>query len=131
MLKYIFYKLFRFKMIFGESIFESAFVAVLWVSMYAAMNIFSIFIIFDKHYNLLDIVNNMFEKSDLIIPGIFMIILMTIFYFILFHKKKYLRIIKEIEHKTKEENRKGNISAILYQIFSFIFLIIALIYKFN
>jgi len=118
-------------MIFGESIFESAFVAVLWVSMYAAMNIFSIFIIFDKHYNLLDIVNNMFEKSDLIIPGIFMIILMTIFYFILFHKKKYLRIIKEIEHKTKEENRKGNISAILYQIFSFIFLIIALIYKFN
>ncbi|NPA44817.1 MAG: hypothetical protein GXO49_04715 [Chlorobi bacterium] len=118
-------------MIFGESIFESAFVAVLWVAMFAAMNIFSVFLFFDKHYNLRNIINNMFKESDLIIPGIYMIILMTIFYFILFHKKKYLKIINEIENKTKEENRKGNISAILYQVFSFIFFIIALIYNFN
>ena len=71
------------------------------------------------------------RMKENLIYGVFALILMTIFYFILFHKKKYLKIINEIENKTKKENKKGNISAILYQIFSFIFIIIALIYNFS
>jgi len=132
MLKYLLCRIFRFqKNIIGNDVFESAFVSVILISWYAAMNILSVFLFFNKHYKMFKMLKSFGRMKENIIYGVFALILMTIFYFILFHKKKYLKIINEIENKTKKENKKGNISAILYQIFSFIFIIIALIYNFS
>ena len=130
MLKYLFYRIYIFqKNIIGTDLFESAFVSVISISWYAAMNIISVILFFNNRYKIFIKLESLGRWTENIIFGTFAVILMTIFYFILFHKKKYLKIINEIENKSKKENRKGNIIAIIYQIISFIFFIFSLIYN--
>jgi len=88
MLKYLFYRIFRFqKNIIGTSIFESAFVSVISISWFAAINIFSVFLFFDKKYDFLIKLETLGRWTENFIYGIFALVILIIFYFILFHKK--------------------------------------------
>ena len=122
MFKYLFYKIYKFNIkisIFGESKSGSAMSAVYTVSFLFAMNIASIWIYFGKKTDLLNqIVGNFnsFWGTNKATPIAFAIVVLITVYFLFYHKKKYERIIEEVENSDKRKNKVNNVLAILYQI---------------
>jgi len=130
MFKYLFYRIFRFNIkisIFGEDKSGSALSAVFGISFLIAMNIASIWFYYEKQTDLLNqIVDsfNSFWGTDKATPIAFATIVLIPVYFIFYHKKKYERIIEEIENEDKQKNKIKNILAILYQIITIVVFLI-------
>jgi len=130
MFKYLFYRIFRFNIkisIFGEDKSGSALSAVFGISFLIAMNIASIWFYFEKQTDLLNqIVDsfNSFWGTNKATPIAFATIVLIPVYFIFYHKKKYERIIEEIENEDKQKNKVKNILAILYQIVTIVVFLI-------
>jgi Na+/H+ antiporter NhaD/arsenite permease-like protein len=130
MFKYLFCRIFRFNIkisIFGEDKSGSALSAVFGISFLIAMNIASIWFYYEKQTDLLNqIVDsfNSFWGTDKATPIAFATIVLIPVYFIFYHKKKYERIIEEIENEDKQKNKVKNILAILYQIITIVVFLI-------
>ena len=122
MFKYLFYKIYKFNIkisIFGESKSGSAMSAVYAVSFLFAMNIASIWLYFDKQFDLLNqIVGNFnsFWGTNKATPIVFATVVLITVYFLFYYKKKYERIIEEVENSDKRKNKVNNVLSILYQI---------------
>ena len=128
MVKYLFYRVFRsqYKVI-GEDRNMAALSSILSISFLIAMNIASIWFYFEKQTGLLNqIVDsfNSFWGTDKATPIAFATIVLIPVYFIFYHKKKYERIIEEIENEDKQKNKVKNILAILYQIITIVVFLI-------
>jgi len=128
MFKYLFYRIFRFQhKIIGEDRIMAALSSILSISFLIAMNIASIWICFDKQTDLLNqIVDsfNSFWGTNIATPIAFATIVLIPVYFIFYYKKKYERIIEEIENNDKRKNKVNNILAILYQIVTIVVFLI-------
>lgn len=122
MFKYLFYRIYRFNIkisIWGEDKSDSALSAVFAISFLIAMNIASIWMYFNMQTGLLSqIIDNFnsFLGTNKATPIAFATIVLIPVYFLFYRKKKYERIIGEIENNDKRKNRVNNILAILYQI---------------
>ncbi len=120
MFKYLFYRIFRFQhKIIGEDRIMAALSSILSISFLIAMNIASIWIYFDKQTDLLNqIVGNFnsFWGTNKATPIAFATVVLITVYFLFYYKKKYERIIEEVENSDKRKNKVNNVLAILYQI---------------
>lgn len=131
-LNYLFYRIYLFQnKIIGEEKSTAAFSAFLSVAMFLGLNLFTIFIILDKNLNLIDFFEKLNTKSNIVVPGIVLLVIGVICYFSFYHKSKYIKIIREIENKKNNENKGLNRIAVGYQLFSLTVLILALIYRFS
>jgi Na+/H+ antiporter NhaD/arsenite permease-like protein len=128
MFKYLFYRIFRFQYkVIGEDRNMAALSSILSISFLIAMNIASIWFYFEKQTDLLNqIVDsiNSFWGTNKATPIAFATIVLIPVYFIFYHKKKYERIIEEIENEDKQKNKVKNILAILYQIITIVVFLI-------
>ena len=131
-LNYLFYRIFRFQnKTIGEEKSTAAFSAFLSVALFLGLNLFSIFIFMDKNLNLLDFFNARVYKSNIVVPGISLIVIGVCCYFLFYYNSKYVKIISDIKSQDKNENKRLNKIAIGYQIFSLVVLTIALVYRFS
>lgn len=131
-LNYLFYRIFRFQnKTIGEEKSTAAFSAFLSVAIFFGMNLFTIFIFLDKNLNLLDFFNTRIYKSNIVVPGIVLVVIGLYCYFLFYYNSKYVKVISKIENQEKNENSKLNKIAIGYQILSLVTLTIALIYRFS
>ena len=131
MFKYLFYRIFRFQhKIIGEDRTMAALSTIFSISFFIAMNIASIWIYFDKHtglsYQLKQIVDNpnSLGGTKIAIPIALGTIVLIPVYFIFYHKKKYEKIIKEMEDNDKRKNEVNNIIAIFYEVVTIIVFLI-------
>ncbi len=124
MFKYLFYRIFRFQYkIIGEDKNMAALSSILSISFLIAMNIASIGIFIGKYTNVLTDAIDKFDAfwgTTKATPIVFATIVLIPVYFLFYHKKKYERIIGEIEKGNKRKNKVKNILAILYQIITII-----------
>lgn len=131
MFKYLFYRIVNFQMkIFGESLESAAISAFFSISLFWNLNLFTIFILLDKKHKVFAFAD-FFSNPNVFIPLFFLISLGVICYFIFFHNKKYLEIFENFEKENQTIFWKKNILAISYQILSFLFFILALLYHFS
>lgn len=132
MFKYLFYRIFRFQnTVIGEDRSTASFSAFLSVAMFWDVNLFSIFIIIDANIDLLKFFDKLVFKSNIIVPGIVLLITGLVSYFQFYYKLKYNNIIDEIENADSKIRRKYNIWAIVYQGVSLIIIIGAIVYRFS
>ena len=79
MFKYLFYRIFRFQnKVLGEEKSTAAFSAFLSVAMFWGLNLFSIFIMLDKSIDLLAFFDELVFKSNIIVPGIVLAIIILL-----------------------------------------------------
>jgi len=122
MFKYLFYRIFRFNLkvsIFGESKSGSAMSAVYGISFLIAMNIASIWFYFDRKTDLLNqLIDNFnsFFGTNMATPIAFATVVLIPVYFLFYYKKKYERIIEDVENNDKRKSKVNNVLAIMYQI---------------
>ncbi len=129
---YLFYRIFLFQnKIIGEEKSTAAFSAFLSIAIFFALNLFTIFILIDKNLNLIDFFNERVYQSNIVVPGIVLLVIGVCCYFSFYYKSKYIRIISEIENREKKENKELNVIAIGYQVFSLTVFVLALIYRFS
>jgi heme/copper-type cytochrome/quinol oxidase subunit 2 len=95
------------------------------------INFFSIFIILDKSIDLLAFFDELLFKSNIIVPGIVLLITGLVSYFQFYYNLKYNNIIDEIENTDYKIRRKYNLWAIVYQIVSLIIIIGAIVFRFS
>jgi hypothetical protein len=132
MFKYLFYRIFRFQnKVFGEEKSTAANSAFLSVALFYNINFFSIFIILDKSIDLLAFFDELLFKSNIIVPGIVLLITGLVSYFQFYYNLKYNNIIDEIENTDYKIRRKYNLWAIVYQIVSLIIIIGAIVFRFS
>lgn len=131
MFKYLFYRVYRFQhKIIGEDRTMAALSTVFSIAFLIAMNIASIWIYFDKHTDLSNQLNQMVDSFNSFLgtnkatPIAFATIVLIPVYFIFYYKKKYERIIKEVENNDKRKNKVNNILAILYEIVTIVIFLI-------
>ena len=131
-INYLFYRIFLFQnRTIGEEKSTAAFSAFLSVAMFLVLNLFTIFILFDKNLNLIGFFSERIYQSNIILPGIVILVIGVCCYFSFYHKSKYTKIISKIENQENKEKTTQNRIAIGYQIFSLTLLVMALIYRFT
>lgn len=131
MLKYLFFRIFRFQnKIIGEDRTFAALSSVLSISFLLAMNIVTIWLILEKHTRIVlpEIITwcNTFCGTTKAAPIVLGIIVVIPVYFLLYHNKKYEIIIEEIEKNDKRKIKVNNAIVICYQILTIVSLLFVL-----
>jgi hypothetical protein len=123
MLKYLFYKSYKFQQKIGHSD-DPAFFAALTLAL--SIIIYSI--------DLIMIVSLLFRVdfplfNNMLISGILSIIVILFFYFYFVHNKKYLKILDKYESENRSQQILGNIIIIIYFSLAFILFVLGMYIK--
>ena len=124
MFKHLFYRIYKFQHnIIGEESDMAALSTIISIAFLIEMNISTVWIYFSKRTEtlsqIIDNFNSYFGTIKATPIALGTIVLIPV-YFLFFHKKKYLKIIEEVENTDKRKRKINNILAILYQIVTII-----------